>query len=184
MKKMLVIIIITSTLFFEKTNEVDFKTPIVYYRNFSLCTMKSKYANMKELYSIKLQLSKQKEIQEVFNLPTFKITFYDLGVESCGKSRSNPGYGRTATGLSLVGRSIQNIRIISVDPRVVPLHSRVRLYFKGKFKFLNAEYLAEDTGSSIKSNHIDLYLGENKNIECNAYGIQYAKIKIIHRGKT
>jgi len=179
MKKMLVIIIITTTVFFDKVNEIDFKKPILYYRHFKVYTMKTKYANMKTLYVIKLQLEKQKEVQEIIDLPSFKITFYDLGIESCGKSRSNPGYGRTATGLSLVGRSIQNIRIISVDPRVVPLHSKVKLIFKKQFNFLSGVYLAEDIGGAIKGNHFDLYLGESASREASDYGVQYAKVKII-----
>ena len=44
-------------------------------------------------------------------------------------------------------------RTIAVDPRVIPLGSKVRM--NGK------EYIAEDTGGAIKDKRIDLFVGSH-----------------------
>lgn len=62
---------------------------------------------------------------------------------TCGKAPGSPGYGITATGR----RATKGI--VAVDPRVIPLHTR--LYIPG-YGFA----VAEDTGGMIKGNRIDL----------------------------
>lgn len=44
-------------------------------------------------------------------------------------------------------------RTIAVDPRVIPLGSKVRM--NGR------EYVAEDTGGAIKGKRIDLFVGSH-----------------------
>ena len=44
-------------------------------------------------------------------------------------------------------------RTIAVDPRVIPLGSKVRM--NGR------EYVAEDTGGAIKGKRIDLFMGSH-----------------------
>lgn len=91
----------------------------------------------------------------------YKITAYDLTVESCGKSPSHSGYGITASGYSLKGHSHSSAMAIAVDPKVIPLGSKVRLTFKdSNYSKYNGVYTARDTGGAIKGKKIDVFLGE------------------------
>ena len=75
-----------------------------------------------------------------------------------------------ATAYCLTGVTFTGTRarkgVIAVDPEVIPLHSRVKI---GK-----STYLAEDTGSFIKGNHIDIWMGS-----CSAaitFGVQHLEV--------
>lgn len=51
--------------------------------------------------------------------------------------------------------------IIAVDPKVIPLGSKVYLSFQDDdYKRYNGVYTARDTGGAIKGNKIDLYMGD------------------------
>lgn len=50
---------------------------------------------------------------------------------------------------------------IAVDPRVIPLGSKVLMLFHDEsHKRFNGVYTARDTGGAIKGNIIDLYMGD------------------------
>ncbi|HHV30538.1 3D domain-containing protein [Acetivibrio mesophilus] len=84
-------------------------------------------------------------------------TAYDLSYKSCGKTREHPAYGITASGKrATVGRTI------AVDPSVIPLGTRVYISFPDAYNYLDGIYIAEDTGSLIKGNKIDIFFGEDK----------------------
>ncbi|HOM01541.1 MAG TPA: 3D domain-containing protein [Acetivibrio sp.] len=84
-------------------------------------------------------------------------TAYDLSYKSCGKTREHPLYGITASGArATVGRTI------AVDPSVIPLGTRVYISFPVAYSHLDGIYIAEDTGSLIKGNKIDVFFGEDK----------------------
>lgn len=86
-----------------------------------------------------------------------KATAYDLSLESCGKTRQHPAYGITYTGTrAKAGRTV------AVDPKVIPLGSRLYIVFPHPYKHMDGEYIAEDTGSRIKGNVIDIFMGEDK----------------------
>ena len=73
-------------------------------------------------------------------------TAYTAGPESTGKRPGHPAYGLTAT-----GTRAQPGKTIAVDPRVIPLGSKVYIDDLG-------EFIAEDTGGAIHGNRIDLYM--------------------------
>ena len=92
------------------------------------------------------------------------VTGYDLSVQSCGKYPGTPGYGITASGISLVGHSLESAHAIAVDPRMIPLGSKVRLRFNDpEWQHLNGIYTAVDTGGAINGNRIDLFFGDSGN---------------------
>lgn len=73
------------------------------------------------------------------------LTVYDAGPQSTGKDEGHPLYGITFT-----GTKVKEGRTIAVDPKVIPLGWWVYIEGIGFRK-------AEDTGSAIKGNKIDVY---------------------------
>lgn len=109
----------------------------------------------------------------------FTLTAYDLSEQSCGKSTSHPSYGITATGRDLSGQSWESARAIAVDPRVIPLGSKVYIKFVNeKYSYMDGHYTAVDTGGAIKGNHIDFFMGEHAKKEAMSFGHQKAYIII------
>lgn len=83
-----------------------------------------------------------------------QATAYDLSYASCGKYPGDSGYGITYSGTRA------RPGVIAVDPSVIPLHSNVyveSLDHTSDYGFA----VAEDTGSAIKGNRIDLFIGSN-----------------------
>lgn len=89
------------------------------------------------------------------NNKEFTITAYDNSVESQGK-----WVNQTATGFSLKGHTLETAKCIAVDPKVIPLGSKVELIFDNNYEHLNGVYIARDTGGAIKGNKIDLFMGD------------------------
>ena len=85
----------------------------------------------------------------------FTATAYDNTVASQGK-----WVGKTATGYSVTGKSLEEARTIAVDPKVIPLNSKVQLTFDEPYKHLDGVYYARDTGGAIKGNRIDIFMGD------------------------
>ncbi len=83
-------------------------------------------------------------------------------------SNCNGCSSRTATGINL--NANPNIKLIAVDPRVIPLGSKV--YVEGY-----GYAIAGDTGGAIKGNFIDVYF-ENKS-DAYRWGRRYVKIRIL-----
>ncbi|MCR2807187.1 ubiquitin-like domain-containing protein [Paenibacillus soyae] len=78
-------------------------------------------------------------------LKSVTLTAYTAGFESTGKSEGDPGYGITAS-----GTRVTEGRTIAVDPKVIPIGWWV--YIEG-IGFRRAE----DKGSAVKGNKIDIY---------------------------
>lgn len=114
---------------------------------------------------IEQELSKEQDIKKPKETPTrgtprrkhkeFVITAYDNTVESQGK-----WVNQTATGFNLKGHTLESAKCIAVDPKVIPLGSKVELIFDNNYKHLNGVYIARDTGGAIKGNKIDLFMGD------------------------
>lgn len=77
------------------------------------------------------------------------LTAYSAGVESTGKDVDNPQYGLTYT-----GTKVTEGRTIAVDPKVVPLGWWVYIEGLGFRR-------AEDIGSGVKGQKIDVYFSSN-----------------------
>lgn len=85
------------------------------------------------------------------------------------ESTAYAGDGITATG-TVPKRNPNGLSTIAVDPRVIPLGSKV--YVEGY-----GYAIAEDTGGAIKSNIIDVFL--NSNSECYSWGRKMVNVYII-----
>lgn len=122
------------------------------------------------------------------SLGEFTVTCYDLSIQSCGKEVGSKGYGITASGVSLVGHTWETARAIAVDPKIIPLGSKVRLTFteKGYSKY-NGIYNAVDTGGAVKGSKIDFFWGDFKQNEPHEslwdFGKTRAIVEVIEGGK-
>ncbi len=97
---------------------------------------------------------------ETENLGKFKLTAYCTCEKCCGK---------WADGITATGAKATPGRTIAVDPKVIPLGSKV---------FINGfEYTAEDTGGAIKGNRIDILFPTHQ--EALNFGVQYTEVAII-----
>ena len=101
-------------------------------------------------------------------------TAYCLCQKCCGKTPSSPDYGYTASGLKIIPGA--GMKVIAVDPNVVPLNTHV--YVEG----LNGAWdygfaLAADTGGAIKNNIIDLYMDSHES--ALGWGRRPVKLYII-----
>ncbi len=93
------------------------------------------------------------------SLGIFRLTAYDACIICCGKTD-----GITATGTKAeVGRTI------AVDPNVIPFGSRVMI--NGHI------YTAEDSGSKIKGNRIDVFLSTHE--EARRFGVKEAEVFLV-----
>ena len=100
-----------------------------------------------------------------------EVTAYDLSEASCNKGTSHPAYGLTATGKNLAGHTLESARAVAVDPKVIPLGSKVRIKFKDKeMQQYNGTYTACDTGGAINGNRIDLFAGDGAHSLCMKIG--------------
>lgn len=66
----------------------------------------------------------------------------------------------TATSIVLSNRSLEDIKVIAVDPSVIPLMSKVYIEFPEPYSYLNGVYMAADTGGKIKKNVVDIFWGD------------------------
>lgn len=87
-------------------------------------------------------------LEKATMIPDMTITHYCICESCCGKSTSDPAYGITAS-----GREATPYVSVAVDTDVIPLGADVLVdYGDGEIHY----YRADDTGSAINGNHIDL----------------------------
>lgn len=98
---------------------------------------------------------------ETVSLGTFTLTAYCPCSICCGKWSE---FGLTST-----GTIPEEGRTIAVDPNVIPYGTEV---------IINGHtYIAEDCGSAIKENRIDIFF--NNHNDALIFGIQTAEVKIV-----
>lgn len=99
--------------------------------------------------------------QNFKNLGFFRLSFYCTCEKCCGAY---------ATGLTKSGTTVTEGRTIAVDPKVIPLGSRVYIDGYGVF-------IAEDVGSAIKENKIDIAVGNHE--QALKLGIDEATVYLV-----
>lgn len=90
----------------------------------------------------------------------FQTTGYCNCSRCCGKWAGGP----TASGAMPRAQ-----HTVAVDPAVIPLGTRILMN--------GIEYTAEDTGSGVNGNHIDVYYGDHYTALC--HGLQEAEVWIL-----
>lgn len=99
------------------------------------------------------------DTEEWKSIGEFKLTYY------CPCRKCNGKWTGKATAS---GAPLKPGTTIAVDPKVIPLGTRVRI---GEH-----EFIAQDTGSGIKGNRIDICLEDHG--ECLRAGVQYSEVLV------
>ncbi len=87
-----------------------------------------------------------------------KLTAYDAGFNSTGKTPEHPEYGITYSGTRVAAG-----RTVAVDPKIIPLGWWIYIEGYGFRK-------AEDIGSGVKGKHVDIYVEDED--EANKFGLK------------
>ncbi|CAH2215142.1 3D domain-containing protein [Tepidibacter aestuarii] len=90
---------------------------------------------------------------------------YTAGFESTGKRPGDKGYGKTYMGTTV------RTGVIAVDPKVIPLGSKVYI------PKLGMTCVAEDIGGAIKGNKIDIYMSSLS--KANAFGRKKLQVYVL-----
>lgn len=114
------------------------------------------------------------------DLGSFTITAYDLSVQSCGKPMGHPNYGITASGYSLAGKSWEEAMTVAVDPKVIPLGSKLLIEFEDEaHQKYSGIYTARDTGGAIKGKKIDVFLGDFQDNNASSITMEFGVVKNV-----
>lgn len=109
------------------------------------------------------------EEPKVVYMGNFVATAYCICYDCCGKTPEHPAYGITAS-----GKRATPGRTVAVDPYIVPLGSTVIVKVDGK----EYEYIAEDTGSAIKGNKVDICYESHE--QAKQFGRRIVEVKVIY----
>ena len=87
-----------------------------------------------------------------------KICKYDQITNVRDTSQCKPLTSKFSRGITATGTNPTAHRTIAVDPNVIPYNSTIYIEFENNTEWSGC-YIAEDTGSMIKGDHIDIYTG-------------------------
>lgn len=97
-------------------------------------------------------------------------TAYTASLKDTGKAPDHPLFGITATGIKV------KKGVIAVDPRVIPLYTRVYVEILGDIPDYGYA-IAADVGGAIKGNKIDLYYDSQEFVDW--FGVKKVKVYIL-----
>ena len=100
-----------------------------------------------------------------------EATAYTASFEDTGKHPDHPEFGITYTGM----RAREGI--IAVDPKVIPLYTKVYVDVLGSTKDYGFA-IAGDIGSGVKGKQVDLYLDTQEAV--NKWGRKKVKVYILN----
>ncbi|MFW5648323.1 MAG: ubiquitin-like domain-containing protein [Candidatus Alkaliphilus sp. MAG34] len=110
------------------------------------------------------------DISRYSKVLTMTATAYDLSFQSTGRRPGDKYYGITASGTKI------RPGVAAVDPRVIPLGTK--LYIESTDKTPDYGYAtAEDKGSAIKGNKIDLYIEDARDVK--KFGRRTVKVYVL-----
>ena len=93
------------------------------------------------------------------NMGEFKLTAY------CPCCRCSKGYGRSTSS----GKKARSKHTIAVDTSVINIGSKVKIG--------DNNYTAEDTGSGVNGDHIDIFFDTHEEVE--EFGKKYRKVWVV-----
>jgi len=177
MKKKLIIATLILLFVFTFSKELSYSQPI----NIINIQQENNMVNLEnELKQDAVEIGINKEIEQVNNdYMIMQATAYDLSIQSCGKSYSNPSRGITKDGYNLNNKSRKETMIVSSNR--FPMGTKLKLIFPESHKRYNGIYTVHDTGK-FRRNVLDIYLGdfgEKVSKEVNKFGRVNVKVWIV-----
>ncbi len=105
------------------------------------------------------------------SLGEFKLTAYCSCEKCCGKWAENRPVDEHGNEIVIgsEGTRLEPLRSVAVDTDVIPYGTEIKIYDK--------VFIAQDTGGSVKGNHIDIYFGSHE--ETIAFGVQYTEVFMV-----
>lgn len=119
--------------------------------------------NLLSIQEVKVETEEEETIKEEnkIYLGKFKITHYCACKKCCGPN---------AQGITASGKKVEEGKTIAVDPKVIKLGSKVHIEGYGDME-------AQDTGSAIKGNIIDIYIANHN--EALKLGVKYKDVYLV-----
>lgn len=119
--------------------------------------------NLLSAQEAKVETEKEETIKEEnkIYLGKFKITHYCACKKCCGPN---------AQGITASGKKVEEGKTIAVDPKVIKLGSKVHIEGYEDME-------AQDTGSAIKGNIIDIYIANHN--EALKLGVKYKDVYLV-----
>lgn len=102
----------------------------------------------------------------------------DLGETFKATAYTESDSGMDGRGITKTGTKVREGRTIAVDPRIIPLGSKLQVYCES-YPEINGVYIAEDTGSAIKGRKLDIYMRSKR--KSNDFGIRDVTVTIVGR---
>lgn len=98
---------------------------------------------------------------------------YNKVIDVTATAYSTEGWSSKNTASGTVAR----VGAIAVDPRVIPLGSKLYITSEDGSSWIYGVAVAEDTGGAIEGNRIDLFF--DTQLECRSFGVQSAKVYVL-----
>lgn len=122
-------------------------------------------------------VSKARTVDTSSSSGTVKATYTMSARAYTTASNGDPNCSGAWGNLTASGTTVKQGRTIAVDPRLIPLGTKVRLTFPSGWEHLNGVYVCEDTGNAIKGHKIDVYFDSYNT--CIQFGKRTVKLEVL-----
>lgn len=127
----------------------------------------------KNITALNSTINKLKQDQSVYLDGKTYIVVKEMNILASAYSQSDEE--ETADGITYMETRVRDNHTIAVDPNVIPLGSIV--YIESDSPLVGGFYVAEDIGSAIKGNRIDIFMSDKN--KCFEFGKRNVKVTIL-----
>lgn len=157
--------------------DVDYLTDEVWNKNSSMKDMQGEIDLLTALLNSKEKMVE--ELEESLRIEKERVTSLSVSLDSSPRvmtmtATAYTAYCKGCIGITKTGQNLRknpHLKVIAVDPKVIPLGSRV--YVEGY-----GEALAGDTGGAIKGDIIDVFIPKRE--EALKWGRRTVKVIILN----
>ena len=127
----------------------------------------------KDVTALNSTINKLKRDQSVYLDGKTYVVVKEMNVLASAYSQSDEE--ETADGITYMETRVRDKHTIAVDPNVIPLGSVV--YIESDSPLVGGFYVAEDIGSAIKGNRIDIFMSDKN--KCFEFGKRNVKVTVL-----
>lgn len=127
----------------------------------------------KDVATLNSTINKLKQDQSVYLDGKTYVVVKEMKVLASAYSQSDEE--ETADGITYMETRVRDNHTIAVDPNVIPLGSIV--YIESDSPLVGGFYVAEDIGSAIRGNRIDIFMSDKN--KCFEFGKRNVKVTIL-----